>query len=64
MRELKRSVARHLMEMHGISQINKKKFMVPGSRTKRSYFSMHWRDYLNPKSEQRKYLRKRLGVNV
>ena len=74
MRELKRSIARNLMKMHGVEQINKKKFLVPGSRVKRSYFSLHWRDYLNPKSEQRKDLRKkaeralafyrRLGVRV
>jgi hypothetical protein len=74
MRELKRSVARNLMKMHGIEQINKKKFLIPGSKAKRSYFSMYWRDYLNPESEQRKDLRKkaeralavykRLGVRV
>lgn len=74
MRELKRSIARNLMKMHGIEQINKKKFLIPGSKKKRSYFSLHWRDYLNPESEQRKDLRKkaeralafyrRLGVRV
>lgn len=60
MRELKRSIARNLMKMHGIEQINKKKFLVSGAKTKRSYFSLHWRDYLNPESEQRKDLRKKL----
>jgi hypothetical protein len=60
MRELKRSIARNLMKMHGVEQINKKKFLVPGSGVKRSYFSLHWRDYLNPKSKQRKDLRKKI----
>lgn len=60
MRELKRSIARNLMKIHGIEQINKKKFLVPGSKTKRSYFSLHWKDYLNPESDQRKDLRKKL----
>lgn len=60
MRELKRSIARNLMKMHGIEQINKKKFLVPNSKAKRSYFSMYWRDYLNPESEQRKDLRKKI----
>ena len=62
MRELRRSIARNLMEMHGIEQINKKKFSVPFVRNskKRSYFSLHWRDYLNPESDQRKDLRKKL----
>lgn len=60
MRELKRSVARNLMKMHGVEQINKKKFLIPGGKAKRSYFSLHWRDYLNPESEQRKDLRKKI----
>ena len=60
MRELKRSIARNLMKMHGVDQINKKKFLIPGSNTKRSYFSLHWRDYLNSESEQRKDLRKKI----
>lgn len=60
MRELKHSVARNLMKMHGAEQINKKKFLLPGSKKKRSYFSLHWRDYLNPESEQRKDLRKKI----
>lgn len=60
MRELKRSIARNLMKMHGVEQINKKKFLLPGSKKKRSYFSLHWKDYLNPESEQRKDLRKKI----
>lgn len=62
MRELKRSIARNLMKMHGVEQINKKKFLVPfiNNTKKRSYFSLHWRDYLNPESEQRKDLRKKI----
>lgn len=59
MRELERSVARTLMNIHGIKQINKKKFQEE-DRGKKSYFALHWRDYLNPKSDQRKDLRRRL----
>lgn len=59
MRELKRGVARTLMNIHGIRQINKKKFQEE-DKGKRSYFAIHWRDYLNPKSDQRKDLRWRL----
>lgn len=60
MRELKRSVARNLMKMHGVEQINKRKFLIPGSKAKRSYFSLYWRDYLNPESKQRKDLHKKI----
>lgn len=62
MRELKRSIARHMMELHGMEQINKKKFSRPfkpgeldkGKRT--SFFALHWKAYLNPESKERKAL--------
>lgn len=69
MRELKRSIARHLMEMHGIDQINKKKHWKPTNTGKNksqyqhqndgkmvSFFSLHWKEYLDPESRQRKAL--------
>ena len=71
MRELKRSIARHLMEMHGQRQINKRRFdaparkpgrgpIHPGVGRKVSFFAMHWKDYLNPESVYRKDLEKNL----
>lgn len=69
MRELKRSIARHLMEMHGMTQINKKQHWKPTSTGGRksqfqqhndgrmvSFFSLHWKEYLNPESKLRKSL--------
>ena len=69
MRELKRSIARHLMEMHGMTQINKKKHWKPTSTGGRrstfqqqndgrmvSFFSLHWKEYLDPESKLRKNL--------
>lgn len=68
-RSLKRSVARHLMEMHGITQINKKQFSRPAKRRgllqkndgkKVSFFALHWQDYLDPTSAYRKNLKAQL----
>ena len=67
MRDIKRSIARHLMEMHGIDQINKKKHWKPtnkgGSKFQQqndgkmvSFFSLHWKEYLDPESKLRKSL--------
>lgn len=68
MRELKRSIARHMMELHGVEQINKQKYTRPvkegeidrGKKT--SYFALHWKNYLNPASPERKDLHKKLRV--
>lgn len=54
MRELKRSIARHLMQLHGVTRINKPQFTETrkdGIAVKRSYFSRHWREYLDPESK-------------
>lgn len=49
-RSLKRSIARHLMEMHGVAQINKKQYSKPAKRLnpfqkndgkKVSFFALH-----------------------
>lgn len=69
MRELKRSIARHLMEMHGMTQINKKKHWKPTTTGGRrstfqqqndgrmvSFFSLHWKEYIDPKSNFRRSL--------
>ena len=68
-RSLKRSIARNLMELHGVDQINKKKHWKPnrtGGRKslyqqqndgrKVSFFSLHWKEYLDPESKLRKNL--------
>lgn len=66
MRELKRSIARHLMEMNGITQINKRNKENPmrtdkwGTPIRTSYFALHWREYLDPKSPYRKSLENKL----
>lgn len=69
MREIKRSIARHLMEMHGVTQINKKQYSKPAKRLnlfqkndgrKVSFFALHWRDYLDPASSYRKSLEAQL----
>jgi len=59
MRELKRSIARYLMQLQGIEQINKKRFMeydengkATGKRV--SYFSRHWREYIDPSNKLHK----------
>ena len=66
MRDIKRRIARHLMEMHGVEQINKKKYIqrakdghADGVR-KKSFFALHWREYLDPASDYRKDLEKKL----
>lgn len=58
MRELKRSIARNLMKMHGVEQINKKRLnrSVKGKHKKVSFFSLHWKEYLDPESKYRKSL--------
>ena len=72
MRSMKRRLARHMMELNGIEQINKKKFeprstkeghdveAMPGPGKKASYFANHWRDYLDPESAERKALHAKL----
>lgn len=64
-RQIKRSIARHLMEMHGVTQINKKQYTRPAKGRdlrqrnkgkKVSFFALHWRDYLDPTSAYRKNL--------
>lgn len=64
-RQIKRSIARHLMEMHGVTRINRKQFTRPAKgrgqlqrndNKKVSFFALHWRDYLNPASTYRKSL--------
>ena len=62
MRSLKRSIARHLVEMHGVQQINKKRInkSVKGKSKKVSFFSLHWREYLDPTSKYRKSLANQL----
>lgn len=59
-RSLKRSVAHCIMEIDGITQINKKKCRKPESKREVSFFSLHWKDYLNPKSIYRKNLTAKL----
>lgn len=60
MRELKRSVARHLMDLYGIKQVNRKKYSETrkdGVVVKRSYFAKNWRKFLDPESDLHKSLR-------
>lgn len=75
MRELKRSIARHLMEMHGVTQINKKNHWRPNKKgqsafeqqnsgKKVSFFALHWKDYLNPDSLYRKDLEWKLKLKA
>lgn len=72
-RSLKRSIARHLMEMAGVRQINKKTHRRPPKPSKHqgpfdrpdtgrlvSAFSMQWKAYLDPTSPQRKALEAQL----
>ena len=61
-RSLKRSIARHIMEIDGAYQINKKKYQRPKGKNlaEVSFFSLHWKDYLNPNSVYRKNLTNRL----
>lgn len=69
MREIKRQIARHLMEMHGVEQINKKKYQDkrsknPDSARKVSFFALHWKEYLDPESGYRKDLERQLKRQV
>lgn len=67
---MKCRLARHMMELNGIEQINKKKIearrMVRGIETpaKTSYFAKHWRDYLDPESKERKALHAKLMLEA
>lgn len=66
MRELKRSIARHLMKRHGIEKINKKRFLVvnkDGSTTgkRQSYFARYWRDYVDPNNRKHKRAVREMG---
>jgi len=64
MRELKRNIARHMMEMNGITQINKKRFDKRDANGnligRESYFSRNWKKYLDPESDVRKVLHNKL----
>lgn len=73
MRDIKRSIARHLMELHGMTQINKKKHQKPTTTNKQrsifkeqndgrkvSFFSLHLKEYLDPESKLRKSLESEL----
>ena len=69
MREIKRNIARHMMEVAGVKQKNKRNKENPlktdkwGVPIKTSYFALHWKEYLNPNSSYRKALeREQLGV--
>lgn len=65
-RDIKRNMARRMMEIHGARQINKKKYFHPmqtdanGNSKKVSFFALHWKDYLNPESDYRKDLDRKL----
>ena len=54
MRQLARSVARYRMQTAGAEQINKRKFTDKNDKKskRRSYFSLSWRKYLDPKSRE------------
>ena len=62
MREIKRNIARNMMEVAGVKQKNKRNKENPmktdkwGVPIKTSYFALHWREYLNPNSSYRKAL--------
>ena len=62
MREIKRNIARHMMEVAGVKQKNKRNKENPmktdkwGVPIKTSYFALHWKEYLNPNSSYRKAL--------
>lgn len=77
MRSLRRSIARHLMEMHGVDQINKKKHWKSNRTGRRkslyqkqndgkmvSFFSLHWKEYLDPESNYRKDLERQLKLEA
>jgi len=73
MRDIERNIARHLMEMHGMKKINKKNRWKPSNSKKNkslyqqqndgkmvSFFSLHWKEYLDPQSKYRKALESEL----
>ena len=70
MRDIKRRIARHLMEMHGVEKINRKQYIPrvnksgggkpPVTIRKQSFFALHWREYLDPASDYRKDLENKL----
>lgn len=60
MRELKRSIARAMMESQGIPRINKKRPVQKGDKViYKSFFAQHWREFLDPNSKWRKPSRRR-----
>lgn len=67
MRELKRSIARHLMKLDGIEHMNKKLYMVHdknGNTTgkRQSFFARHWREYLNLKHPLRQRVARKMKI--
>ena len=54
MREIKRKIARHMMELAGIEHINLKMTTVDarGKVEKHSYFAKHWKAYMDPGSDE------------
>jgi len=55
MRKYLRAIARSQMEAQGVKHINKKKIPVRNGQGKDtgarvSFFSLYWRDYVNPRS--------------
>lgn len=72
MREMKRRIARHMMELAGIEKINKRRFDAPARKIatgdngapkldrKASYFALHWKAYLDPESKEREALHNKL----
>ena len=58
---MKRQLARHMMELAGIEKKNKKRITVnEETGEKASYFAIHWRAYLDPRSEEREALHKKI----
>ena len=58
MRELRRSIARRLMELGEVRHINRKIVVETegGGKVRTSYFARHWREYLDPESDYRRAL--------
>ena len=55
MRDLKRSIARAMMESQGIPRINKKRPVQKGDKVEyKSFFAQHWREFLDPNSKWNK----------
>ena len=60
MRDLKRSIARAMMESQGIPRINKKRPVQKGDNViYKSFFAQHWREFLDPNSKWNKRRPKR-----